>query len=128
MKTIAVLFFACLLASGCAIVPRKVWTAPLLYNVHLQEQGAFVQYPTVVGDVVGLPTPILAIPLMPFLEPETGEGAGWGFFLLGPCIVGDITGTPFLMLRRTLWDYPRWCIQPKNKEETEPSIPVTTGP
>ena len=118
MKRIVVLLFAVLLTSGCASVPRKVWTAPVSYNFHLQKQGPFVEYPTVAGFIVGMPAMLIAVPLMPFLEPETGEGAGWSLLLLGPSLVGDITGTPFLALRRTLWDFPKWCVQPKKKEES----------
>jgi hypothetical protein len=117
MNRIPFLFLVVLFTSGCASVPHKVWTAPVTYNFHLQEQSAFVQYPTIAGDVIGFPASIIALPLMPFLEPEDGEGAGWGLFLLGPSLVGDITGTPFLILRRTLWDFPKWCIKPRSEKD-----------
>lgn len=113
MKRITILFLVLHLMSGCASVPHKAWEAPVLYNFHLQDQGAFVAYPTVAGDVIGLPATLIALPLMPFLEPGTGEGSGWDLFLFGPCLVGDITGTPFLAIRRTFWDFPKWCLEPK---------------
>lgn len=111
MNKIPGLMMTAFLMSGCASIPQRIWTAPLYYNAYLQEQGAFVEYPTVAGLIVGMPTMPVGVALMPFLEPETGEGAGWGLALLCPSIVASITGTPFLVLRRTLWDFPRWCFQ-----------------
>lgn len=109
-KTRVLLFSAVLLAAGCSSIPARAWRAPITYNVYLREQGLFVRYPTAFGTVVGLPASVIVLPLMPLLEPETGEGAGWGLFLLGPSIVGDVVGTPFLAIRRALWDLPRWWL------------------
>jgi len=114
-----------LLTSGCASIPLQTWTAPVAYNVYLQDQGDFVYYWTVVGDVAGIPAAIVVLPLLPFLgtgnpDPETGlpnsvdnETVILSRFMFGPSLVGDVVGTASLVVRRSLWDFPKWCVTGK---------------
>ena len=124
MKLIsAILIVIIALSSGCASIPQKAWgpvvETPYEYANYQTKEGPFVSVPLYVGAIVGSPTALITTPIGFLCESEGGEaqiGRDMAFFLLGPITVGDIVATPFLVLKKTFWDFPVWIVSEGEKE------------
>ena len=100
-----------ILCSGCSSIPARVWTAPINCNDRLCDEGAFVEYPTIAGDVIGMPLSILTLPINGMLEPvgtNVVENVflSWESIFIFPSMVGDIVGTPFFVVKEVCWNLP----------------------
>jgi hypothetical protein len=125
MKSIApILIGISALFSGCASIPEKAWSPvvapPYGYAKFQTQEGPFVVIPFGIGAFVGSPLMLVTTPLSLLCDTnEGGEaeiGKDMGFMLLGPVVVGDIVGTPFLAVKKTLWDFPLWAFGNEEKE------------
>jgi len=113
------------LFTGCASIPEKAWSPvvepPYQYANYQTKEGPFVSIPFGIGAIVGSPLMLITTPAGLLCKAEgsveSEEGKDMGFLLLGPIVTGDIIGTPFLAVKKMLWDFPVWIFK---KEDSEP--------
>lgn len=126
MKIIApILILVSVLFAGCASIPEKVWSPivepPFQYAGYQAQEGPFVAVPLYIGGIVGSPLMLVTTPLGFLCDEEGGAEAQIGhdmeFMLLGPVLVGDVVATPFLAVKKTFWDFPRWVFGNENTEK-----------
>jgi hypothetical protein len=112
-------------------IPQTVWLKPFDYGGYLStKEGPLVSFSYNIGFFAGLPTCIVTIPLLwPFLEgvPERqSPEILYSYLYLGPCIVADIIATPFLVFKKSFWDFPKLLFISK-EEDTKSYIDGVSG-
>jgi hypothetical protein len=112
-------FLALLLVAGCM-------SPTLEYAAYLQKEGPFVSVPAMTGNIIGSPTMLVGIPLSCIASPVAGEASAGRDMALAfwfPALVGDIVGTPFLVLKKSLWDFPKYIVSDKEEHGSQQEVP-----